>query len=199
MAVHGYARVSTRDQSPALQMDALRAAGCDEVHEETGSGAKSDRPILTGLLARLQEGDHLVSWKLDRIGRTARHTLEILDGLRARGIIYRSLTEGLDTSTPVGKFGLTMLAAAAEMERELLLERIHAGIRATRKRLGRPPELHPDTLAQARRHIAEDGYSIRRTARTLRIPLSTLHDALRRGEPVRPAKPAKATPRRRRT
>lgn len=188
MAVYGYARVSTRDQNPQLQLDALRTAGCGEIHEETGSGAKRDRPVLADLLSHLTTGDTLMTWKLDRIGRSAQATLEILDALKERGIVYRSLTEGLDTSTPFGKFGLTLLAAMAEMERELLLERIQAGIRASRKKHGRPPELHPDTLAQARRHILEDGYSIRKTARTMRIPLSTLHDALKRGEPVRPAK-----------
>lgn len=184
--------VSTRDQNPQLQLDALHAAGCNEIHKETGSGAKRGRPVLAALLSHLATGDTLMTWKLDRIGRSAQATLEILDALKERGIVYRSLTEGLDTSTPFGKFGPTLLAAVAEMERELLLERIQAGIRASRKKHGRPPELHPDTLAQARRHILEDGYSIRRTARTMRLPLSTLHDALTRGESVRLAKPAKA-------
>jgi DNA invertase Pin-like site-specific DNA recombinase len=177
---YGYARVSTRDQSPQLQLDALRLAGCDEILVETGSGAKKDRPVLVALLARLVPSDTLISWKLDRVGRSAQATLEILDSLRSRGIVYRSLTEGLDTSTTIGKFGLTMLAAVAEMERELLLERIHAGIRASRKQHGRPPQLHPDTLEQARSLMTE-GASLRKTARTLRIPLSTLHDTLRRG------------------
>ena len=181
MAVYGYARISTRDQNPQLQLDALNAAGCSEIREETGSGAKRDRPVLTALLSHLATGDTLMTWKLDRIGRSAQATLEILDALKERGIVYRSLTEGLDTATPFGKFGLTLLAAVAEMERELLLERIQAGIRASRKKHGRPPELHLD------------GYSIRKTARTMRVPLSTLHDALKRGEPVRrPAQHAKA-------
>ena len=185
---YGYARVSTHDQSLQLQLDALRAAGCDEILVETGSGAKQDHPVLVALLARLAPSDTLVSWKLDRVGRTARATLEILDSLRSRGIVYRSLTEGLDTSTPIGKFGLTMLAAVAEMERELLLERIHAGIRASCKKHGRPPQLRPDTLEQARQLMLE-GSSLRKAARTLRIPLSTLHDTLRRGAgPVPPTK-----------
>lgn len=192
--IYGYARISTRDQNPQLQLDALRAAGCSEIREETGSGAKRDRPVLAALLAHLATGDTLMTWKLDRIGRSAQATLEILDALKGRGIVYRSLTEGLDTSTPFGKFGLTLLAAMAEMERELLLERIHAGMRASRKKHGRPPELHPDAVLQARRHILEDGYSIRRTARTMRIPLSTLHDTLRRGEPMRPARVTNVNP-----
>ena len=120
--------------------------------------------MLAALLSHLATGDTLMTWKLDRIGRSAQATLEILDALEERGIVYRSLTEGLDTSTPFGKFGLTLLAAVAEMERELLLERSQAGIRASRKQHGRSPELHPATLAQARRHILEDGYSIRKTA-----------------------------------
>jgi DNA invertase Pin-like site-specific DNA recombinase len=114
LMIAGYARVSTRDQNPQLQIDALLAAGYQEIHEEAGSGAKTDRPVLVALLDRLQPSDVLISWKLDRVGRSARHTLEILDGLGARGIVYRSLTEGLDTSTPIGTFGLTVLAAAAE-------------------------------------------------------------------------------------
>lgn len=180
--IYGYARVSTHDQTPRLQLDALNAAGCNEIHQETGSGAKRDRPVLASLLARLQAGDVLVSWKLDRVGRSARHTLETIEALRARGVVYRSLTEGLDTSTPIGRFGLTVLAAAAEMERDQLMERITAGIAARRRAggaHGRPPELTSERLAHARQLIA-GGASIRQAARLTGIARSTLSDTLRR-------------------
>jgi DNA invertase Pin-like site-specific DNA recombinase len=177
----GYARISTSDQNPQLQIDALRAAGCDEIADETGSGLK-DRPVLMGLLGRLKPGDVLVSWKLDRLGRSAKNVLEIIEDLRGRGIEYRSITEGLDTSKPFGRFALTILAAISEMERETIVERVRAGIAARRRaggRIGRPDSMAPEQLEHAR-DLVKSGRSLRETARMIGVPRSTLSDSLRR-------------------
>jgi DNA invertase Pin-like site-specific DNA recombinase len=180
MAAFGYARVSTRDQTSALQVEALRRAGVDEIHEETASGAR-ERPVLEALLARLQHGDSLTTWKLDRIGRSARQTLDILEGLRVRGATYRSITEGLDTATPFGRLGITILAAIAEMEREVLLERIHAGIAISRAegRHGRRPAYDIARVRHAQELIGAGG-SLREVSRKVGIARSTLADALAR-------------------
>lgn len=185
MPLYGYARVSSVDQNPALQIEALEAAGC-EVHIETGSGARIDRPVLTELLARMRPGDSLVSWRFDRIGRDAWHLLSIVRELEARGCIYRSLTEGLDSSTTFGKFGLQVLAAVAEMERETTRERQRAGIAAAKRAgrpHGRPHALAPETVEQAHAMVAT-GSSINRAARALRVPRSTLQRALHAVSPV---------------
>lgn len=179
MTLFGYARVSAADQDPQLQIDALTSAGC-EVHTETGSGARTDRPVLTGILARMQPGDVLVSWKFDRVGRDAWHLLSIIRELEARGCSYRSLTEGLDSTTTFGRFGLQLLAAVAEMERATTRERQAAGMAAAKRagrRHGRPQSLAPDTVELARSMVAE-GSSINRAARALRVPRSTLQRAL---------------------
>jgi len=180
MPIYGYARVSAADQNPQLQIDALTAVGCD-VHVETGSGAKADRPVLTGILEKMQAGDVLVSWKFDRIGRDAWHLLSIVRELEVRGCVYRSLTEGLDSSTTFGRFGLQILAAVAEMERATTRERQQAGIAAARRagRLhGRPDALPRETVDLADGMVS-GGSSINGAARALRVPRTTLQRALK--------------------
>lgn len=142
----GYARVSTHEQDCALQEDALRAAGCDRLFLETASGAKRDRPELRAALAAMQEGDTLVVWRLDRLARSLRHLLETVEGLEARGMKFRSLTEAMDTSTSGGKLILSVLGAMAEFERALISERTKAGLEAARlrgRKGGRPRKLQP--------------------------------------------------------
>jgi len=107
----GYARVSTTDQQPQLQVDALQGAGCYRVFVETASGARSDRPILTQILDQLRPGDTLVVWKLDRLGRSLRHLVDTVTGLAERGIGFRSLQEAIDTTTPGGKLVFHVFAA----------------------------------------------------------------------------------------
>jgi hypothetical protein len=114
----GYARVSTTDQHPQLQVDALQRAGCYRVFTETASGARSDRPILAQVLDQLRPGDTLVVWKLDRLGRSLRHLIDTITGLADRGIGFRSLQEAIDTTTPGGKLVFHVFAALAEFERD---------------------------------------------------------------------------------
>lgn len=188
----GYARVSTSDdrQSTDLQRDALIAAGVDARHlfEERASGAKDTRPGLTSCLEFLKPGDVLVVWKLDRLGRSLPHLIEIVGGLRARGIGFRSLTESLDTTTAMGEFLFHVFGALAQYERALMRERVRAGLDAARtrgRRGGRPRRLDGERIDAARALLA-GGMSPSAAARSLGVPRSTLIDSLGRhdaGEP----------------
>jgi DNA invertase Pin-like site-specific DNA recombinase len=124
----GYARVSTTDQQPQLQVDALECAGCYRVFIETASGARTDRPTLAQLLDQLRPGDTLVVWKLDRLGRSLRHLVDTVTGLADRGVGFCSLQEAIDTTTPGGKLVFHVFAALAEFERDLIRERTTAGL-----------------------------------------------------------------------
>ena len=131
MAIIGYARVSTTDQTPQLQLDALRDDGASRVFTDHGvSGSTADRPQLDACMDHLREGDVLTVWKLDRLGRNTRHVLALVDGLTSRGIGFRSITEGLHTDGPMGKAMLTIMAAFAQLERDTMLERTRAGLAA---------------------------------------------------------------------
>src|SRR5258706_12568792 len=135
--VIGYARVSTRDQDPQLQVDALQAAGCGQVFTDHGvSGKLTSRPEFDKALAVLEPGDVLVVWKLDRLGRSLQHLVEGVNGLKERGIGFRSLTEQIDASNGMGKLGFPLFPAPAESERDLIRERTIAGLEAA-KRHGR--------------------------------------------------------------
>jgi DNA invertase Pin-like site-specific DNA recombinase len=128
----GYARVSTTDQQPHLQVDALTTAGCYRVFTETASGARADRPALEQLLDQLRPGDTLVVWKLDRLGRSLRHLVDTVTALAERGVGFRSLQEAIDTTTLGGKLAFHVVAALAEFERDLVRERTSAGLAAAR-------------------------------------------------------------------
>ena len=137
----GYARVSTTDQTLALQQDALTAAGCEQVFSDAASGAVTDRPGLTQALSHLRPGDTLVVWRLDRLGRNLPHLIPTVAGLQERGIGLRSLQEQIDTTTSGGKLVFHVFGALAEFERDLIRERTHAGLAAARARgrlSGRP-------------------------------------------------------------
>ena len=138
----GYVRVSDKDQTEALQVDALNAAGCDEIYCDHGvSGATSERSGLNDLLDSLEEGDTLVVWKLDRLGRSTIHLLQLLSDLRDRGVDFQAITQGIDTTTAVGRMVYGQLAVFAEYERNLISERTKAGMAAAKARgvhVGRP-------------------------------------------------------------
>lgn len=124
----GYARVSTEDQNLESQLEQLKQAGCDRIYQEKVSGVKVDRPELTALLDYVRSGDTVVICKLDRIARSTKHLLEIVDHLEKKGVTFKVLNINLDTSTPTGKLMLTMLGAIATFEREMMLERQAEGI-----------------------------------------------------------------------
>src|SRR5215210_3684767 len=130
----GYARVSTEEQTLALQLDAFTTAGVDKVFTDTASGAKADRPGLTEALAFARPGDVLVVWRLDRLGRSLPHLIQTLTDLAARGVGFRSLTEAIDTTTPGGKLIFHIFGALAEFERDLIQNRTRAGLTAARAR-----------------------------------------------------------------
>ncbi len=130
----GYARVSTRDQKPHLQLDALQQAGCERIFEETVSGAKRDRPAMETVLDNLRPGDSLVVWKLDRLARSTRQLLETVEALGQRGIGLKILTQNIDSTTAGGRLIVTVFSAIAEFEREIIRERTRAGLDAARLR-----------------------------------------------------------------
>jgi DNA invertase Pin-like site-specific DNA recombinase len=176
----GYARVSTDDQDHALQTAALENAGCDRIFPEKASGAARERPELARALDYARPGDTLVVWKLDRLARSLPHLIEITTSLAQRGIGFRSLTEGIDTTTPAGKFVYHIFASLAEFERELIRERTMAGLAAARaagRKGGRRPKLNERQLAQARKMLA-DGETITAIADVLGVARSTVYRAL---------------------
>lgn len=158
MAVIGYARVSTGDQNTEAQEAALRAAGCSRVFTDQASGSKADRPQLTAALDHLNAGDTLVVWRLDRLGRSLPHLIEVVRSLGDRHVEFRSLTEAIDTTTPAGRLLFHVAAAFAEFERDLIQERTRAGLASTREagRVGgRPTVMTSGKLTAARALIAE--------------------------------------------
>jgi DNA invertase Pin-like site-specific DNA recombinase len=131
----GYARVSTKDQHVDLQVDALRQSGCEKIFSDIGvSGSRASRPGLDKALDQLRDGDTLVVWRLDRLGRGTRKVLELLEDLDRRNVKFRSLSEAFDTSGPIGRVLLTLVVAFAEMERDLIRDRTNAGLEAARAR-----------------------------------------------------------------
>jgi len=147
----GYARVSTEDQATDAQLLELKAAGCELIHQEHGSGASRSRPVLARLLKEIRPGDVLTVVRLDRLARSVSHLLEVIETLEVRGAHFRSLRDPIDTSTPQGMFSLQVLGAVAQLERSLISERTKAGLRAAKARgrvLGNPAvrERRPDTI-----------------------------------------------------
>lgn len=178
----GYARTSTSDQTPALQLDALAAAGCVRVFEETASGAIDERPELERMLDHLREGDEVIVWRLDRLGRSLRHLIAVVGEFESRGIAFRSLTEGIDTSTAGGKLVFHVFGALAEFERELIRERTRAGLAAARARGrngGRPRKLSPEAVKIAKSMYEEKQHTLTTIASTLGCSRATVYRALK--------------------
>lgn len=176
----GYARVSTADQSTAMQREALRVAGCQRIYEDVASGAKESRKALDEALSSLKPGDQLVVWKLDRLGRSLPHLISILQELHARGVHFESLTEKLDTATPYGEFIFHVIAALAQMERKLISERTRCGLDTARrrgKRLGRRPSLTSAQIREARRYRRSGTMSVRDLARRYGVSEMTVYRA----------------------
>src|SRR5712691_7037258 len=150
----GYCRVSTDDQNPDLQLAALKRAGCKRIFTDKASGAHGKRPELAKCLKVLDAGDTLIVWKRDRLGRSLRDLITLLDDVKARGVVFRSLTEAIDTATATGRAMRQMVGIQAELERSLIQERTKAGRAAAAARgfkMGRKPKLTPQQVAHARK------------------------------------------------
>jgi DNA invertase Pin-like site-specific DNA recombinase len=177
----GYARVSTGDQTPALQLAALKNAGCKTIFKDDGlSGATVKRPALLRCLKKLEQGDTLIVWKLDRLGRSLRDLITMLDDLKQRGIKFRSLTEAIDTDTPTGRAMWQMIGVLAELERNLIAERTRAGVKAAKSRavkFGRKRKLTAQQIAYARKLI-EAGERREDVAALLNVNRTTLFRAM---------------------
>lgn len=180
MAVIGYARVSKDEQKPELQHDALERAGCDRVFEDRVSGATTERPQLAEALAYLRSGDVFVVWKLDRFGRSLGHLVDALTKMKAKGVEFRSITEGMDTTTPGGKLMYHIFGALAEFELDLIKERTRAGLSAAEARGrkgGRKRSVTPEKLQRARAHM-QAGLTVREAASRVKVGKSALYKAL---------------------
>jgi DNA invertase Pin-like site-specific DNA recombinase len=173
----GYARVSTDEQNLELQTDALKKAGCKQVFTDKASGAKQARDGLAQALSHLRDGDRLVVWKLDRLGRSVRSLVELAETLEQRGVQFCSLTDGIDTSTTAGRFFFHVMAALAEMERGLIRERTLAGLAAARQRgrVGGRKRIMTKTKVAAARKLLESGTPPRDVAENLGISVPTLY------------------------
>jgi DNA invertase Pin-like site-specific DNA recombinase len=174
----GYARVSKQqDQDTATQVQALKKAGAERIFQEHASGGRWDRPELHKLLDQLRAGDVLVVWKLDRLSRSLKDLLHLLDGLNTKGAGFMSITEHIDTTTPAGRMMLQMVGAFAEFEREMIRERTRAGLETARAQGrvgGRKPKLSPQQQAELIRGVQEDHYSMAEAARLFQVHPSTV-------------------------
>jgi DNA invertase Pin-like site-specific DNA recombinase len=187
----GYARVSTNDQETATQVAALKASGCERIYREKASGGRWDRPELHRLLDQLRERDVLVVWKLDRLSRSLRDVLTIMERLTEAQAGFRSLTEAIDTTTPAGRMMMQMVGAFAEFERAMLRERTKAGLDSARRegRIGgRRPKLSPQQQSEIRRMVSRGDKTAADAARLFRIHPATVCRLL-----ARPAPPLKRT------
>ncbi|WP_420880260.1 recombinase family protein [Rhodococcus sp. (in: high G+C Gram-positive bacteria)] len=177
----GLREVSTADQTLDLQSDALSVAGCSRIGTETVSGATTARPQLDDLFSHLREGDSLAVWRLDRLGRSLPHLLQVVTELVERGIGFRSVTESIDTPTAGGKLIFSIFGALAEFERNLIRERTSAGLAAARARGrvgGRPPKMIPKKIKQAKL-MRDNGMSQLEIAEILGVGRTTLYRHLK--------------------
>jgi len=178
---YGYARVSTEDQNPDMQLTALKRAGCKTIFKDQLSGATGvKRPALLRCLKKLEHGDTLMVWKLDRLGRSLRDLITLLDDLKKRGVKFRSLTEAIDTETPTGRAMWQMIGVLAELERSMIVERTRAGMKAARARgihPGRKPSLSPEQIEHAQ-ELRRKGKHPDEIAALLKCSRATIYRAL---------------------
>lgn len=174
----GYARISRGgEQDIRMQRDALNQVGCQYIYEEEASGGKRNRPKLKKMLEQLERGDVVIVWKLDRLSRSLRDLLNLLEHFKDAGVGFRSLTESIDTTTPGGRMMLQMLGAVAEFEREMIRERTKAGIEAARKRGHHPGRPHSMTLEQRQQikeRVLSGEWSQAEAARLFQVDRSTI-------------------------
>ena len=173
----GYARVSTQDQNLELQLEALAKAGCKKVFEDKISGTRAERPGLNKALEMLREGDTLVVWKLDRLGRSVKNLVDLVEELHKQSVQFKSLTDAIDTGTASGRFFFHGMASLAEMERELIVERTRAGLDAARKlgrKGGRKPKM-TDSKIESAKKLLSSGVPPRDVAKNLGVSIPTLY------------------------
>lgn len=178
MALVGYARVSTRDQHPEAQLDALAAAGCEQTFTDHASGTLARRPALDEALSYLRAGDTLVVTKLDRLGRSMRNLKQVADDLQGRDVALRALSQGIDTATPGGRLFFHMLAAIAEFEHDLIVERTVDGLAAARARgrKGGPKfKMTPTRITQARSMYDAGEHTVQQIADTFGVSRPTIY------------------------
>jgi len=178
--IFGYARVSTRDQKSDAQLDALQAAGAERVFSDTISGATSERPELGRLLDQLRDGDVIIVTKYDRLARSLKDLLAIVERIQSKGAGFRSLAEDIDTTTPAGRLIFHVFASIAQFERERIVERTKEGLDAARKRGrigGRPPALSTEQRAEVRRLRDEDDRPLAEIARLFGVSERTIKRA----------------------
>ena len=183
----GYARVSTHLQDEALQLDALQGAGVDRVFVDRASGTLNERPGLTSALECARPGDSLVVWRLDRLGRSLRHLIDVVQGLQQREVAFVSLTEQIDTSTPGGRLIFHVFGALAEFERDLIRKRTMAGLAAPRARGrtgGRPTVWTPEKLRTARSMRESGDYDVAGIARVLGVSRASVYRGLAPSTPL---------------
>ncbi|HTR07396.1 MAG TPA: recombinase family protein [Paraburkholderia sp.] len=173
----GYARVSTQDQNLALQVAALKKSGCKKIYDDQISGVRAVRPGLQTALEVVREGDTLVVWKLDRLGRSVKGLVDLVGDLDRRGVHFKSVTDSIDTSTPAGRFFFHVMASLAQMERELTVERTLAGLTAAKaagRTGGRKRRMTDSKIASAKRLLA-GGVPPREVAKNLGVSIPTLY------------------------
>jgi DNA invertase Pin-like site-specific DNA recombinase len=173
----GYARVSTNDQNLSLQKEALEKCGCEKIYEDKISGTRANRPGLDKALEMLREGDTLVVWKLDRLGRSVKNLITLVSELNEKGIHFKSLTDSIDTTTPSGRFFFHVMASLAEMERDLIVERTKAGLEAAKKlgRKGGRKRKMTDSKIKSAKKLLENGIPPKDVANNLGISIATLY------------------------
>ena len=173
----GYARVSTQDQNLDSQREALTQAGCEKIFEDKVTGSRNERPGLVKALEMLREGDTLVVWKLDRLGRNAKGLIDLVRDLHKQGVQFKSLTDSIDTSTASGRFFFQIMASLSEMERELTIERTQIGLRLARKlgRIGGRKRKMTDSKIETAKKLKANGIPPRDIAETLGVSIPTLY------------------------
>jgi DNA invertase Pin-like site-specific DNA recombinase len=173
----GYARVSTQDQNLDLQTEALRKAGCKKIFDEKVSGSHAERPGLAKVQEALRDGDTLVVWKLDRLGRSVKHLVDLVGVLHQRGVQFKSLTDAIDTGTASGRFFFHVMASLAEMERELTIERTQAGLKVARQlgRTGGRKRLMTESKIKSAKKLLASGVPPRDIAANLGVSVPTLY------------------------
>jgi len=181
----GYARISTADQTLDLQLDALKKAGCEQIFTDRVSGTKAERKGLSEALSHLREGDTLVVWRLDRLGRSLIHLIDTVTELHDTGVGFKSLQENIDTTTSGGKLVFHIFGALAEFEREIIKERTRAGLESARSRGkvgGRPRSLTSKEIQMLRNMAADKSLTVSDICKTLGIGRTTFYRYVKAGE-----------------